>query len=67
MINSNLTENEVYNFSKLIEIPADMDYMSPYWLNDEPELGMYKVEDLLAKRLLETPRALKPDSYLKSG
>ena len=59
MINSNLTENEVYNFSKLIEIPADMDYTSPYWLNDEPELGMYKVEDLLLRGLPETPRALK--------
>lgn len=59
VINSSLTENEVYNFSKIIEIPANMDYTSPYWLNDEPELGMYKVEDLLLRGLPETPRALK--------
>ena len=59
MINSSLTENEVYNFSKLLDIPTDMDYTSPYWLNDEPELGMYKVEDLLLRGLPETPRALK--------
>lgn len=59
IINTDLTENEVYNYSKLINIPSDMEYTSPYWLNEEPELGMYKVPDLLLRGLPETPRALK--------
>lgn len=54
-----LTSNEVYNFNKLIDIPADMDYTSPYWLNEDPALGMYQVEDLLLRGLPETPRSLK--------
>ena len=59
IINTDLTENEVYNYSKLINIPSDMAYTSPYWLNEEPELGMYKVPDQLLRGLPETPRALK--------
>ena len=59
MINAVLEENQVYNLSKLIQIPSDMEYTSPYWLNDTPELGMYKVPDLLLRGLPETPRALK--------
>ena len=59
IINNELTSNEVFKYSKLITIPQDMAYSTPYWLNEEPELGMYQVDDQLLRGLPETPRKLK--------
>lgn len=59
LLNAVLEENKVYNLSRLIEIPEEMEYSSPYWLNEAPKLGMYQVSDLLLRGLPETPRVLK--------
>jgi len=44
---------------KKIQLPEDLSYTNPYWLNEEAELGMYNVEDQQMRGLPETPRALQ--------
>lgn len=54
-----LDDNQQYEFYKKLELPKDIDYTNPYWLNKDWQLGMYTVEDQQLRGLPETPRALK--------
>lgn len=40
-----LKNNEDWNDKILLKIPQNMDYTSPYWLNEKGTEGMYKVKD----------------------
>lgn len=53
-----LETNRRLNFRESIKIPKDLDYTTPYWLNNKGSLGMYSVnrQDLIGKP--ESPRAL---------
>ncbi|WP_324721117.1 PIG-L family deacetylase [Salinimicrobium sp. HB62] len=46
-------------------IPENVNFTSPYWLNKEGSLGMYKVENDELIGLPETPRELKAEFVLK--
>ncbi len=52
-----LDHNQRYRFEKKINLPKDMDYTSPYWLQENGELGMYTVKDQLLRGLPETKKA----------
>jgi len=54
-----LENNQQYEFYKQLPLPQDMAYTNPYWLNEEGQLGMYKVENQLLRGLPETPRPLR--------
>ncbi|MRX63886.1 PIG-L family deacetylase [Maribacter luteus] len=41
----NLTDNDKQEFKVQLNIPDDISYTSPYWLNKKGTLGMYTVED----------------------
>ncbi len=58
-INVVLKNNEVLKFWQKINLPADLPYTNPYWLNEHSELGMYTVKDQQLRGLPETPRAFK--------
>ena len=60
-----LENNQQYEFYKKLELPNDMSYTNPYWLNEEGSLGMYKVEDQQLRGLPETPRALQVAFHLE--
>lgn len=60
-----LENNQQYEFYKKLELPNDMSYTNPYWLNEEGSLGMYKVEDQQLRGLPETPRVLQVAFHLE--
>jgi LmbE family N-acetylglucosaminyl deacetylase len=60
-----LENNQQYEFYKKLELPDNMSYTNPYWLNEEGSLGMYKVEDQQLRGLPETPRALQVAFHLE--
>ncbi len=59
VLNVVLENNEVLKFWQKLDLPADLPYTNPYWLNDQSELGMYTVNDQQLRGLPETPRAFK--------
>ena len=54
-----LPANTTKKLFKTVQLPTDMPYSNPYWLNEKAELGMYNVQEQLLRGLPETPRALK--------
>ncbi len=54
-----LLNNESWRETIHIQIPEDIDYTSPYWLEKQGSLGMYRVEDESLIGLPVTPRALR--------
>ncbi|MCY2686659.1 PIG-L family deacetylase [Salinimicrobium sp. TH3] len=46
-------------------IPENINFTSPYWLNEEGSLGMYKVENKDLTGLPETPRDLKVEFMVR--
>jgi hypothetical protein len=54
-----LTNNKEANIKQSVFISSDEKYTSPYWLNSEGTLGMYKVEKQQLIGLPETPRNIK--------
>ena len=54
-----MDRNQVYKFSKKINLSSDLNYTNPYWLNETSELGMYTVKDQEQRGKPETPRFLK--------
>lgn len=55
--NLSLENNEKQNFEIELQIPEDVSYTSPYWLNEKGTLGTYKVTDPTLIGKPETPRA----------
>ncbi|MCH3883288.1 MULTISPECIES: PIG-L family deacetylase [Tenacibaculum] len=56
--NIDLGNNKKKNFKETVSI-ANTDFSSPYWLNKEADLGMYKVDNQQLIGLPETPRPLQ--------
>ncbi|WP_373058719.1 PIG-L family deacetylase [Zunongwangia sp. H14] len=54
-----LRNNEGWNASLNLNIPEDSKITSPYWLNEEGSVGMYKVSDQQLIGLPETPHYTK--------
>ncbi|MFY9243597.1 MAG: PIG-L family deacetylase [Polaribacter sp.] len=54
-----LANNKEANIKQSVFISSDENYTSPYWLNSEGTLGMYKVEKQQLIGLPETPRNIK--------
>ncbi len=59
-----LAQNQRLNFEESLVIPTNINYTTPYWLNDDSTLGMYYVEDQKLIGLPETPRAIFVDFNL---
>ncbi len=60
-----LSNNENWREKLIYTIPKDAKYTSPYWLNKNPNLGTYVVEDPKMIGLPETPRVTKAIFNLK--
>ncbi len=54
-----LEDNQKYAWSRKLQLPRDLAYTNPYWLNEPWELGMFTVEEQELRGLPETPRALR--------
>lgn len=54
-----LGNNQNEKFSDKYTIPLNQKPDNPYWLNERPEIGMYKVDDPKLIGLAETPSAFK--------
>ena len=54
-----LDHNQQNKLYKNIQLPKDIPYTNPYWLNQAHELGMYTVEKQEWRGLPETPRKFK--------
>ena len=60
--NNQKTEKEI-----TVQIPADLAYSSPYWLNYSGTLGMYQVDDVTLIGNPETPAPLSVQLDLQIG
>ena len=54
-----LNNNARFTSKFKVHIPANATYTSPYWLQKEATLGMYRVDDQELRGLPETPRNLR--------
>ncbi len=63
-MNLSLAQNEKTNIDTELQLPPNLSYSAPYWLNENWELGMYKVDDQLMRGLPETPRPLMVEAKL---
>lgn len=63
--NKTLVNNAIWREKLIYTIPEDAKYTSPYWLNQSPNLGTYKVQDAKLIGLPETPRSTKVIFNLK--
>lgn len=54
-----LLGNRKFETKMKLKLPAQMDYSSPYWLNDQASLGMYSVEDQILRGTPENKPAIK--------
>jgi LmbE family N-acetylglucosaminyl deacetylase len=59
LLNIVLEQNKVNEFKQKLTLPKDIAYTNPYWLNEDWELGMYKVDNQLLRSSPETPRAFQ--------
>jgi LmbE family N-acetylglucosaminyl deacetylase len=59
VLNIDLQNNQVFKFTKKINLPNDMESTSPYWLKKKGTLGMYAVEDQQLRGKPETPKEFK--------
>ncbi|MEN0003897.1 MAG: PIG-L family deacetylase [Bacteroidota bacterium] len=57
--NLTLDNNQKYQFFRTVNLPEDLAYTNPYWLNQDWRLGMYTVEEQTMRGLPETPRAMQ--------
>ncbi len=57
-LNVTLGNNLDLKWQGKVQLPNDIGYSDPYWLREEAELGMYKVQDQRLRGLPETPPAL---------
>lgn len=55
---ASLSNNEKYESNYKVKINKDTPISNPYWLNEEADLGMYKVKDQLLRGLPENSPAL---------
>lgn len=55
-LNESLENNKLWNQSIGLKIPEQAAYTSPYWLQNKPENGLYKVENPDLIGLPETPQ-----------
>ncbi len=62
-----LENNAPYKAVFSIDLPASLASSNPYWLNETPELGQYKVADAQMIGLPETPRETKLVYHLIVG
>ena len=62
--NQTLKYNQNYSTNIGFTIPENATLTSPYWLNENPGLGMYDVDDLDLIGLAETPDAVTIDFQL---
>ncbi|MBC2846211.1 PIG-L family deacetylase [Winogradskyella flava] len=62
--NMEMSKNQRLNFDEGINIPKDINYTTPYWLNKKSTLGMYHVDNPEWIGLPETPRAVFVDFNL---
>lgn len=62
--NQTLKYNQNYSTNIGFTIPENATLTSPYWLNENPGFGMYKVDDLDLIGLAETPDAVTIDFQL---
>lgn len=62
--NMTMPENQRFNFDEGINIPKNIGYTTPYWLNKQSTLGMYHVDNQELIGLPETPRAVFVDFNL---
>ena len=44
-MNLSLKHNELYTFKRRPQLPADLPYSNPYWLNEKHESGLYTVKN----------------------
>lgn len=58
-LSSPLTQNKKFTSSMQLQLPANIEYSSPYWLKDEASLGMYTVEDQLLRGTPENSPAIR--------
>ncbi|MEZ5057300.1 MAG: PIG-L family deacetylase [Saprospiraceae bacterium] len=54
-----MTANEDWRYSKKVNLPKDIAYTNPYWLNEAWDLGTFTVKDQQLRGLPETPRDFK--------
>lgn len=54
----NLQENIDNQWTMTTTLPKDIPFTTPYWLQKEPSLGMYRVDDQLKRGTPETQRSL---------
>ncbi|MDO1500373.1 PIG-L family deacetylase [Winogradskyella maritima] len=62
--NIEMAPNDRINIDEAITLSENLDYTSPYWLNEKGSLGMYKVNDRKLIGKPETPRAVNMTFYL---
>src|SRR5690625_3370664 len=63
--NQTLKYNQNHSKNIGFTIPENATLTSPYWLNENPGFGMYKVDDLELIGLAETPDAVTIDFQLE--
>lgn len=54
-----LGNNERFNLKRTVQLPENIPYTNPYWLNEEASLGMYTVNDQKLRGVPETPRTFR--------
>jgi len=54
-VNKELLNNEDWNSTMTFSIPQQLDYTTPYWLQEKGSVGMYTVKDQELRGLPETP------------
>lgn len=64
-LNLVLENNQAYKFYKKLEIPQEIAFTNPYWLNEKGTLGMYKVAEQKMRGLPESPRSMRVEFKLK--
>lgn len=64
-LNLSLANNQPIQERVDFTIPENVNFTSPYWLNEEGSLGMYKVENDDLVGLPETPRELKAEFVIR--
>ena len=64
-VNLSLSNNKSSIERLDLTIPKNVNFTSPYWLNEEGSLGMYKVQNSKLVGLPETPRELKAEFVVK--
>jgi LmbE family N-acetylglucosaminyl deacetylase len=59
VLQTELKNNQSLYWTTQFQLPEDVPYTSPYWLDKNWETGMYKVDDQKLRDLPETPKMVK--------